>query len=90
MGATCILRSDNERVPELDRLVATKGYKDPPIEEWPGSLVGMEEIAAARGDPRDWFHPCHRLNEAASMPGGSDPPDLTKSRTFSLRFVLEL
>ena len=74
MGATCILRSDNERVPELDRLVATKGYKDPPIEEWPGSLMGMEEIAAAWGDPRDWFDPYHRLNEAASLPGGSGPP----------------
>ena len=52
--------------------------------------MGMEEIAAACGDPRDWFHPCQRLTEAVSMPGGSDPPDLTKSRTFRFRFVLDL
>ena len=77
------------RVPEFDKLVKEEGYEDPPIEEWPGSPVGMEEIAAARRDPRDWFHPRHRRNEAASMPGGSDPPDLTKSRTFSIRFVLD-
>ena len=71
-------------MPEFDKLVATKGYKDRPIEEWPGSPVGMEEIAAACGDPRDWFHPYHRLNEAASMPGGSGPLDL------SLNFALDL
>ena len=79
------------KVSEFDRLVAEKGYQYPPLEEWPGSLMGMEEIAATWwGDPRDWFHPYHRLNEAASMPSGSGPPDLTKSRTFSLRLVLEL
>ena len=79
-----------DSVPEFDKLVATKGYKDRPIEEWPGSPVGMEEIAAACGDPRDWFHPYHRLNEAASMPGGSGPPNWTKSRAFALRFTLGL
>ena len=46
-------------VPEFDKLVVTKGYQDPPIEEWPGNPVGMEEIEpAASGDPCDWFHPC--------------------------------
>ena len=59
------------RVPEFDKLVEEEGYEDPPIEGWPGNPVGMEEIAAACGDPSDWFHPCHRLNEAVSMPGGN-------------------
>ena len=65
-----------DRVPEFDKLVAEKGYKDPPIEDWPGKPVGMEEIAAAWGNPRDWFYPYHRLNEAASMPSGSGPPSV--------------
>ena len=38
------------RVPEFNKRVEEAGYENPPTEEWPGALVGMEEIAAA-GEP---------------------------------------
>ena len=33
---------------------------DPPMERWPGRPLGREDIAAACGDPRDWFKFGHR------------------------------
>ena len=34
---------------------------DPPIDEWPGSVIEREDLMAASGDPRDWFRYGHRL-----------------------------
>ena len=90
LGATCILRPDNSKDAGVRQARSDEGIQGPAYRGVAWVPVGMEEIAAACGDPRNWFHPYHRLNEAASMPGGSGPPNLTKSRTFTMTLVLEL
>ena len=37
---------------------------DPPRDEWPGQPVDEEMLYRSAGDPRDWFHPGHRLEAA--------------------------
>ena len=34
---------------------------DPPMDKWPGRLVGREDLMRASGDQRDWFRYGHRL-----------------------------
>ena len=41
--------------PPLDPPNVVFGRGDPPEDEWTGRRVGPEDVAAACGDPRDWF-----------------------------------
>ena len=49
--------------PPAVRKLAARG--DPPMEDWPGRVIGAVDIARAAGDPRDWFRYSHRYDAAA-------------------------
>ena len=75
MGATCILRPDNGKVSEFDKLVATKGYKQ---QSWTSRRM-RDGAQATPG--RAMLEQSAEDDEKLAQEGGAGPDNPTAKTT---------